>query len=109
MRTVTLFILLFLATFSHSEEITNCPQHLQRIDGYDSGYPIRENRRSVDGWVVLTAWLNPDGGLEEINIVEAVPDKFFDRSVLKAARSWKFGWSGSWCKYRTKISFVFSG
>ncbi|WP_444892527.1 energy transducer TonB [Microbulbifer sp. TRSA001] len=109
MRIATLFILLFFATFSYSEEITHCPQKLQRIEGYDPSYPIRESRQPVDGWVVLTARLNPDGELEEVDIVESVPDKFFDRSVLNAVSSWKFDWSGSWCKYKTKLSFVFSG
>ncbi|WP_353505455.1 energy transducer TonB [Microbulbifer variabilis] len=39
---------------------------------------MREYRRSVDGWVVLTALLNPDGILQDIEIVESEPDNLFD-------------------------------
>ncbi|WP_445356365.1 energy transducer TonB [Microbulbifer sp. ANSA002] len=109
MKVAISFLLLILSTFCHAENITPCSENLQRIEGYDPKYPIREYRRPVDGWVVLTALLNPDGILQDIEILESEPDNLFDRSAVKAVRSWKFDWSGSWCKYKTRLRFKFNG
>ncbi|WP_444887717.1 energy transducer TonB [Microbulbifer sp. JMSA008] len=70
---------------------------------------MREYRRPVNGWVVLTALLNPDGTLQDIEIVESESDNLFDRSAVKSVRNWKFDWSGCWCKSKTRLSFKFNG
>ncbi|WP_444923731.1 TonB family protein [Microbulbifer sp. DLAB2-AF] len=70
--------ILTLFFFLSEKNTTPCPENLQRIEGYDPKYPMREYRRPVDGWVVLIALLNPDGTLQDIEIVESEPDNLFD-------------------------------
>jgi len=53
-------------------------------------YPLRASRRGIQGWVKVQFVVNTEGGVENPEILEAVPDQIFDASVINCVAQWKF-------------------
>ena len=53
-------------------------------------YPSRAARRGIEGWVKLAFTITEEGTVEDVKIVEAEPNRIFDRAASKAVRKWRF-------------------
>jgi protein TonB len=60
------------------------------IDTPQPVYPPQAQRSGTKGQVVVSFTVNPDGSVDNINIVSAKPRGVFERNVQAAVRRWRF-------------------
>ncbi|MDO6706735.1 MULTISPECIES: energy transducer TonB [unclassified Photobacterium] len=53
-------------------------------------YPPRALKRGIQGYVVLSFTIDPQGRPTDIQVVDAEPKRMFDREAIRALRSWKY-------------------
>jgi protein TonB len=53
-------------------------------------YPIMAKRRGIEGWVKVRFLVTDAGRVDKISILEAQPEKIFERAVERCVRSWRF-------------------
>jgi protein TonB len=63
---------------------------LVAISSPQPAYPPAAQRSGTKGQVVVSFTVNPDGSVDNINIVSAKPRGVFERNVQAAVRRWRF-------------------
>ena len=53
-------------------------------------YPARAKRQGIEGWVRVKFLVQQNGRVTRVEILEAVPENLFDKSVLRCVRQWRF-------------------
>lgn len=53
-------------------------------------YPVFEDGRKPQGWVLLEFTVKADGKVENLKILESLPAGLFDKVTLDAAATWRF-------------------
>ncbi len=53
-------------------------------------YPARAKRQGIEGWVRVKFLVRQNGATTRAEILEAVPEKLFDNSVLRCVSGWRF-------------------
>jgi TonB family protein len=53
-------------------------------------YPVFEDGRKPQGWVLLQFDVNASGKVEKAKVVESRPSKLFDQVTLDVAKNWRF-------------------
>jgi periplasmic protein TonB len=53
-------------------------------------YPIRASRQGIEGFVHVEFIVTKKGLVESIRIIEAQPEKIFDKNVINCVSQWKF-------------------
>lgn len=53
-------------------------------------YPVRAERREIEGFVTVEFLVTPKGLVRDIRIIKAVPEKIFNTAVIKCVSQWKF-------------------
>lgn len=53
-------------------------------------YPVIARRRGYEGTVVLEVYVNADGTVGDLRIVQSSRHRLLDRSAVKAVRNWQF-------------------
>lgn len=53
-------------------------------------YPARALKRNIEGYVVLSFTIDPQGRPTDIKIVDAQPNRVFDREAIRALKNWKY-------------------
>ncbi len=53
-------------------------------------YPTRAAQRGIEGWCQVEFTVTPEGGVENVRVVDAEPEGIFDRSSVRAARRFRF-------------------
>ena len=53
-------------------------------------YPMRAMRRGIEGWVKVRFMVTSKGQVQELKILEASPEKIFEKSVINCVSKWKF-------------------
>ncbi len=53
-------------------------------------YPPDAERRGIEGWVKAVFTIAEDGGVIEPRVVDAEPDRVFDRAALRAISKWRY-------------------
>jgi periplasmic protein TonB len=53
-------------------------------------YPMLAARRGIEGYVTVEFFVTTQGLVEQIQIIEATPERIFDKSVINCVSHWKF-------------------
>ena len=53
-------------------------------------YPLRAERRRIEGWVRVGFTIDEDGGVIAPLVLEAEPQEIFDRAALNAISRWRY-------------------
>jgi protein TonB len=53
-------------------------------------YPYSARRRGVEGWVKVRFLVNRQGGVEQLSILEAMPEGYFEESVMRSVSRWRY-------------------
>ena len=56
----------------------------------DPQYPREALMDGTEGYVKFRVLIGPDGGVLDVKVTEAAPDRLFVRNALRAVRRWKF-------------------
>lgn len=63
---------------------------LTQLDFAAPEYPEVALLRGIEGWVEIGFIVAPDGNTEEVTVLEASHERFFDDAALAAVREWRF-------------------
>lgn len=91
---LSLGLLVAMTTAGQAEQTSDNGQDvvsastLKRIHTITPTWP--ESAAGVEGWVLLTFTLLPDGTVSDIEVNESHPAGVFDASAVEALRQWKF-------------------
>ncbi|WP_457576526.1 energy transducer TonB [Desulfomarina sp.] len=53
-------------------------------------YPMRARRRGIEGWVKVRFVVNSHGNVTDITVLEAHPERIFNKAVKSCLRQWHF-------------------
>lgn len=53
-------------------------------------YPKKLQDKGIEGYVVLSVLVNPQGNIDQVKIIESKPAGEFDEVALEGIRSWRF-------------------
>lgn len=53
-------------------------------------WPREALSRRIEGWVLIEFTILPDGSVIDAEVVEAVPERMFERNALRAIERWRF-------------------
>ncbi len=53
-------------------------------------YPLRASRLGLQGWVKIRFTVTLDGGVENVEIIEADPQGVFENAVINCVSQWRF-------------------
>jgi protein TonB len=53
-------------------------------------YPMNARRRGIEGWVKVAFTVDETGRVDDVAILEAKPPGFFEESVERCVRGWRF-------------------
>lgn len=56
----------------------------------EPNYPHKALRKGISGWVLVGYAINPQGGTEDIQIIDSSPKGYFENSALAAMARWKY-------------------
>ena len=53
-------------------------------------YPARAARLGIEGWVKMSVLIDSQGRVESVTVIEAKPERIFNRAAIKAIKRWRF-------------------
>ena len=53
-------------------------------------YPVRATERGIEGYVIVEFTIAADGSVKDERVIEADPERIFDRAALRAVSKWKY-------------------
>ena len=63
---------------------------LQAIARTQPGYPPAARRQNVEGWIRVQYVVDEQGSVGPVKVLAAEPEGFFEQSVLRTVRAWRF-------------------
>ena len=63
---------------------------LQAIARKQPGYPAAARRQNVEGWIRVQYVVDEQGSVGPVKVLAAEPEGFFEQSVLRTVRAWRF-------------------
>lgn len=61
-----------------------------RIHTVDAKYPQSAYEKGIEGWVWLEFDVDASGAVKDVDIIDAFPDKTFNRAIYNAVRRWRY-------------------
>ncbi|MDH5737419.1 MAG: energy transducer TonB, partial [Gammaproteobacteria bacterium] len=78
-------------TVNESGQVSNsCHQNYQPVQVSQPAYPRRAASRGIEGYAVVRFDLARDGSKQNMEVVESVPPRVFDRAALMAAEETRY-------------------
>lgn len=62
----------------------------RRIHKVDAKYPKEAYKKGIEGWVWLEFDVDESGAVKDVDIIDAFPDKTFNRAIYNAVRRWRY-------------------
>lgn len=62
----------------------------KRVHTVDAKYPQSAYEKGIEGWVWLEFDVDASGAVTDVDIVDAFPDKTFNRAIYNAVRRWRY-------------------
>ncbi|WP_206483448.1 TonB family protein [Thalassotalea sp. G2M2-11] len=62
----------------------------RRIHTVDAKYPKSAYEKGIEGWVWLEFDIDESGAVKDVDIIDAFPDKTFNRAIYNAVRRWRY-------------------
>lgn len=62
----------------------------RRIHKVDAKYPKEAYKKGIEGWVWLEFDVDKSGAVKDVDIIDAFPDKTFNRAIYNAVRRWRY-------------------
>lgn len=53
-------------------------------------YPAKARRRNITGWVRVAFTITEEGRVDNVTVVSADPEGFFEQATIRAVRQWQF-------------------
>jgi periplasmic protein TonB len=72
----------------------NTPIVEQPVSQSLPGYPRMALERGIEGRVVMSITIMPDGSVRDVRVVNAHPRGYFESSAVRAVQSWRYRPSG---------------
>lgn len=72
-------------------------------------YPTRALRAKIEGWVALRMRVEPDGRVDDVEVIASEPEGIFDREAVSAAKRWRFEASGQSHSVERRVDFSLDG
>ena len=63
---------------------------LQALARTQPGYPPAARRQNVEGWIRVQYVVDERGSVGPVKVLAAEPEGFFEQSVLRTVRAWRF-------------------
>ena len=63
---------------------------LQALARTQPGYPPAARRQNVEGWIRVQYVVDEQGSVGPVKVLAAEPEGFFEQSVLRTVRAWRF-------------------
>ncbi|MFC1895532.1 energy transducer TonB [Thermodesulfobacteriota bacterium] len=77
-------------TIKHAYETDELDGPLIPLSQDPPAYPFNARRKGVEGWVKIRFFVNEEGSVAEIQILDAHPPGVFEQSVARTVSSWRF-------------------
>jgi hypothetical protein len=61
-----------------------------RLNKIDAVYPKEAYSKGIEGWVWLEFDVDKSGAVKDVDIIDAFPNKTFNRSIYNAVRRWRY-------------------
>ncbi|MFT4924690.1 MAG: TonB family protein [Phenylobacterium sp.] len=62
----------------------------KRVHSVDAKYPKEAYEKGLEGWVWLEFDVDESGAVKDVDILDAYPDKTFNRAIYNAVRRWRY-------------------
>ncbi len=61
-------------------------------------YPVQAARQKIEGYVVAEFDIQPDGRVENVKVIKAVPEQVFEKEAVRALQQWAYSPSAAGMK-----------
>lgn len=61
-------------------------------------YPVQAARQKIEGYVVAEFDIKPDGRVENVKVIKAVPEQVFEKEAVRALQQWAYSPSAAGMK-----------
>ena len=79
-----------LPVFNDQQYSNNTNQPPLRVHTVDAIYPKAAYEKGIEGWVWLEFDVDKSGAVKDVDIIDAFPDKTFNRAIYNAVRRWRY-------------------
>jgi protein TonB len=90
MKILVLILLSTLLITSCSKEVKLNNAQTKPLDRASPKYPIQASRDRIEGFVKLSFDINENGETANIKVIDASPEKTFDKQATLAVSKWKY-------------------
>ncbi|HAS6346995.1 TPA: TonB family protein [Vibrio vulnificus] len=94
-----------------TQTVSNSNKQLMPLSRVEAVYPAKAKKRRIEGYVIVKFDIDEQGRTKNIEVLEAEPARFFERSAMDAIKRWRYqpqivdGQAHVITGYTTKIEF----
>lgn len=106
-----LAVLVPVAVSTPTQPVSNANKQLMPLSRVEAVYPAKAKKRRIEGYVIVKFDIDEQGRTKNIEVLEAQPARFFERSAMDAIKRWRYqpqivdGQARVIIGYTTKIEF----
>jgi len=79
-----------ISTANADVMVLNTPIQEAPVSQILPAYPRLAQERDVEGRVVLSITIMPDGGVRDVEVVNAQPRGYFEEAAIRSVRTWRY-------------------
>lgn len=93
-------------TFNHDKKLTDLPRPIKRVP---PKYPVAAASAGQFGYVAMRFLVDEKGTVQAIDVVDAYPEKVFNRDAIRAVRRWQYEGTGHKHLLTVRLDFSLEG